>query len=124
MSFLLIVVSFGPIQAEHKRNFKKNMAELSNEVRSLLSVVVRYGGYNDKSHTHCTQLVLLESHTHSLTERSTQVEEQLKAAEHEALVLPDHPNNPLLPQLQTSNKFAVMVRTQFNVPVNHHLVHI
>lgn len=65
------------------------------------------------------QLSLLDAHAHCLSQRSVQVEDQLKAPEYRALVLPDHPSNPLLAQMQTSSKFAVMVRIN---SINHQLV--
>ena len=68
---------------------------------------------------HIEQLALLESHTHCLSKRSRQVEEQMTAAEHKSLVLPDHHSNPLLPQLQTSSKFAVMVRSAIYTDYHH-----
>lgn len=96
------------------------MADVSSEVGSQLILssihpkIKNYpiADYLHHTHTHTHKLSLLDGHVHSLSDRIGQLDNHRTAPSHVALVLPDHPANPLLPQLQTASKFAVMVSSQ------------
>ena len=53
---------------------------------------------------------LLEKHHHSISDRQQQIAGITNISPHSALVLPLHPLNPLIPQEQTTSKYAAMVR--------------